>query len=65
MCLYITGHLETVFPVEYGKEMLRFIYVYMEKGQMVAKTMPHEAGNGSLTMAVQSPYLLGERPGFW
>ena len=32
---------------------------------MVAKTMPaHEAGNGSLTMAVQFPYLLGERPGF-
>ena len=32
---------------------------------MEVKTMPaHEAGNGSLTMVVQSPYLLGERPGF-
>ena len=32
---------------------------------MVAKTMPdHEGGKGSLTMAVQSPFLLGERPGF-
>ena len=32
---------------------------------MVAKTMPaHERENGSLTMAVQSQYLLGERPGF-
>ena len=33
---------------------------------MVAKTMPAQgAGNGSLTMVVQSSYLLGEWPAFW
>ncbi|KAK0593114.1 hypothetical protein LWI29_031191 [Acer saccharum] len=26
MCVYITGHLNTVFPAEHRKEMLRYIY---------------------------------------
>ncbi|KAL4629205.1 hypothetical protein ACB092_05G291100 [Castanea dentata] len=26
LCFYITGHLNTVFPVEYKKEILRYIY---------------------------------------
>lgn len=26
MCLYVTGHLDTVFPGEYRKEILRYLY---------------------------------------
>lgn len=28
MCLYITGHLDTVFPAEYRKEILRYLYCH-------------------------------------
>jgi hypothetical protein len=28
MCLYITGHLNTVFPAEYQKEILRYLYYH-------------------------------------
>ena len=28
MCLYITGHLDTVFPREYRKEILRYLYCH-------------------------------------
>jgi hypothetical protein len=28
MCVYITGHLNTVFPAEYQKEILRYIYYH-------------------------------------
>ena len=27
-CLYITGHLNTVFPAEFRKEILRYIYYH-------------------------------------
>ena len=27
-CMYITGHLNTVFPAEYQKEILRYIYYH-------------------------------------
>ena len=28
MCLYITGHLNTVFPTEYQKEILRYMHYH-------------------------------------
>ena len=28
MCMYITGHLNTVFPAEHRKEILRYIYYH-------------------------------------
>lgn len=28
MCVYITGHLNTVFPTEHCKEILRYIYCH-------------------------------------
>ncbi|XP_019077782.1 beta-amyrin synthase isoform X2 [Vitis vinifera] len=31
MCLYITGHLDTVFPGEYRKEILRFIFCHQNE----------------------------------
>ncbi|KAB8692523.1 hypothetical protein FH972_026345 [Carpinus fangiana] len=31
MCLYITGHLNTVFPAEYQKEILRYIYYHQNE----------------------------------
>ncbi|RVW60211.1 Beta-amyrin synthase [Vitis vinifera] len=31
MCLYITGHLETVFPREYRKEILRYLYCHQNE----------------------------------
>uniref|UniRef100_A0A803PCS6 Terpene cyclase/mutase family member n=1 Tax=Cannabis sativa TaxID=3483 RepID=A0A803PCS6_CANSA len=31
MCLYITGHLNTIFTVEYRKEILRYIYYHQNK----------------------------------
>ncbi|XP_030973245.1 beta-amyrin synthase-like [Quercus lobata] len=30
-CMYITGHLNTVFPVEYQKEILRYIYYHQNE----------------------------------
>ncbi|WJZ95700.1 hypothetical protein VitviT2T_014448 [Vitis vinifera] len=32
MCLYITGHLDTVFPGEYRKEILRYLYCHQTFG---------------------------------
>ncbi|KAF2294419.1 hypothetical protein GH714_011244 [Hevea brasiliensis] len=31
MCVYITGHLDTVFPAEYRKEILRCIYYHQNE----------------------------------
>ncbi|KAG6730659.1 hypothetical protein I3842_01G091500 [Carya illinoinensis] len=31
MCMYITGHLKTVFPTEYQKEILRYIYYHQNE----------------------------------
>ncbi|WJZ95702.1 hypothetical protein VitviT2T_014449 [Vitis vinifera] len=31
MCLYITGHLDTVFPGEYRKEILRYLYCHQNE----------------------------------
>ncbi|XP_059456609.1 beta-amyrin synthase-like [Corylus avellana] len=31
MCLYITGHLNIVFPAEYQKEILRYIYYHQNE----------------------------------
>ncbi|KAK1586966.1 hypothetical protein Q3G72_008114 [Acer saccharum] len=31
MCVYITGHLNTVFPAEHRKEILRYIYYHQNK----------------------------------
>ncbi|KAF4394194.1 hypothetical protein F8388_005828 [Cannabis sativa] len=31
MCLYITGHLNTIFTAEYRKEILRYIYYHQNK----------------------------------
>ncbi|XP_062174281.1 beta-amyrin synthase-like [Alnus glutinosa] len=31
MCLYITGHLNTMFPAEYQKEILRYIYYHQNE----------------------------------
>ncbi|RVW62838.1 Beta-amyrin synthase [Vitis vinifera] len=31
MCLYITGHLNTVFPGEYRKEILRYLYCHQNE----------------------------------
>nr|A0A0S2IHL6.1 RecName: Full=Beta-amyrin synthase 1; Short=KsBAS1 [Kalopanax septemlobus]ALO23119.1 beta-amyrin synthase [Kalopanax septemlobus] len=31
MCLYITGHLDTVFPAEHRKEILRYIYCHQNE----------------------------------
>ncbi|KAJ4725479.1 Terpene cyclase/mutase family member [Melia azedarach] len=31
MCMYITGHLDTVFPAEYRKEILRYIYCHQKE----------------------------------
>nr|WRO65029.1 beta-amyrin synthase [Neoalsomitra integrifoliola] len=31
MCIYITGHLEQVFPDEYKKEILRYIYYHQNE----------------------------------
>ncbi|XP_062110952.1 beta-amyrin synthase [Humulus lupulus] len=31
MCLYITGHLNTIFPAEYRKEILRYMYYHQNK----------------------------------
>ncbi|XP_056167882.1 beta-amyrin synthase-like isoform X1 [Syzygium oleosum] len=31
MCVYITGHLSTVFPTEHRKEILRYIYNHQNK----------------------------------
>ncbi|PHT73303.1 Beta-amyrin synthase [Capsicum annuum] len=31
MCMYITGHLNTVFPVEHRKEILRYIYCHQNE----------------------------------
>lgn len=28
MCTYITGHLNTVFPAEHRREILRYIYYH-------------------------------------
>lgn len=28
ICLYITGHLNSVFPAEYRKEILRYLYCH-------------------------------------
>nr|APZ88354.1 beta-amyrin synthase [Eleutherococcus senticosus] len=31
MCVYITGHLDTVFPAEHRKEILRYIYCHQNE----------------------------------
>ncbi|CBI18385.3 unnamed protein product, partial [Vitis vinifera] len=31
MCLYITGHLDTIFPGEYHKEILRYLYCHQNE----------------------------------
>lgn len=31
MCLYITGHLNTVFPAEHRKEILRYLYCHQNE----------------------------------
>ena len=31
MCLYITGHLDQVFPEEHKKEILRYIYCHQNE----------------------------------
>ncbi|KAF3627358.1 Beta-amyrin synthase [Capsicum annuum] len=31
MCMYITGHLNTVFPVEHRKEILRYLYCHQNE----------------------------------
>ncbi|KAJ4822014.1 hypothetical protein Tsubulata_001577, partial [Turnera subulata] len=28
MCIYITGHLDTIFPAEHRKEILRYLYYH-------------------------------------
>lgn len=31
MCVYITGHLNSVFPAEHRREILRYIYCHQVK----------------------------------
>ncbi|KAJ6678863.1 TERPENE CYCLASE/MUTASE FAMILY MEMBER [Salix viminalis] len=70
MCLYITGHLDSVFSVEHRRETLRYIYYHQnEDGGWGLHIEGHSTmfctspGNGFMIMVLQHTYPLGGRPG--
>ncbi|WOH00512.1 hypothetical protein DCAR_0519877 [Daucus carota subsp. sativus] len=63
MCLYITGHLNTVFPSEHRKEILRYIYCHQNEDGGWGL---HIEGHSTMFCTVLSYIcmrILGEGPG--
>ncbi|KAJ0802526.1 putative beta-amyrin synthase [Helianthus annuus] len=62
MCLYITGHLNSVFPAEYRKEILRYLYCHQnEDGGWGFYIEGHSTMFGT-TLSYICMRLLGEGP---
>ncbi|KAJ0594233.1 putative beta-amyrin synthase [Helianthus annuus] len=62
MCLYITGHLNSIFPIEYRKEILRYLYCHQnEDGGWGFYIEGHSTMLGT-TLSYICMRLLGEGP---
>nr|F8WQD0.1 RecName: Full=Shionone synthase; Short=AtaSHS [Aster tataricus]BAK52535.1 shionone synthase [Aster tataricus] len=62
MCLYITGHLNSVFPAEHRKEILRYVYSHQNKDGGWGLHMEGHSIMFGTTLSYICMRLLGEGP---
>ncbi|CAM8906474.1 unnamed protein product [Rhodiola kirilowii] len=62
MCLYITGHLNSVFPAEYRKEILRYLFCQQNKDGGWGFHVSGHSIMFSTTLSYICMRLLGEGP---
>ncbi|KAG4948717.1 hypothetical protein JHK86_041956 [Glycine max] len=62
MCMYITGHLDSIFPEEYRKEILRYIYFHQNEDGGWGLNIDGHSTMFSTTLNYICMRILGEGP---
>ncbi|KAK1408583.1 hypothetical protein QVD17_40483 [Tagetes erecta] len=62
ICLYITGHLNSVFPAEHRKEILRYLYCHQNKDGGWGLHMEGHSTMFGTSLSYISMRILGEEP---